>query len=75
MGCQPTEDIVEIALNGERRRTAAGQTVSGLLRELQLDPARVAVEVDKRIVKRDRWDTLELPAGASVEVVQFVGGG
>jgi thiamine biosynthesis protein ThiS len=35
----------------------------------------VAVEMDRRIVKRTEWETLELPPGAKIEIVQFVGGG
>jgi len=35
----------------------------------------VAVEMDRRIVKRIEWETLELRSGAAVEIVQFVGGG
>lgn len=77
MGCQPTEDIgpVEFTLNGAPRCTPVGQTLSGLLRDLQLEPSRVAIEMDRRIVRRTEWDTLELVPGARVEIVQFVGGG
>ena len=77
MGCQPTEDIgpVEITVNGAVRRAPAGQTLSGLLRDLQLEPARVAIEMDRRIVKRPEWDAFELVSGAKIEIVQFVGGG
>ena len=32
-----------ISVNGEHRRVAAGMTVAGLVAELGLDPARVAV--------------------------------
>jgi sulfur carrier protein len=62
-------------VNGEARTTAEGQTVLGLLRQLELDPARVAVELDRRIVKQPHWAETELKAGAQVEIVQFVGGG
>jgi thiamine biosynthesis protein ThiS len=46
-----------------------------LLEDLRLEPSRVAVELDRRIVKRPEWDGLELAAGAKLEIVQFVGGG
>ena len=62
-------------VNGERRTASEGQTILGLLRELQLDPARVAVELDRRIVKQPHWDETGSPPGARLEIVQFVGGG
>ena len=75
MGCQPTGGGVEIQVNGAARQVPAGQTVLGLLRDLQIEPSRVAVEMDCRIVKRTEWDALELRPGAAIEIVQFVGGG
>jgi thiamine biosynthesis protein ThiS len=76
MGCQPPSgEALEIVVNGETRRAPAGQTVLSLLEQLHLKPERVAVELDRRIVKRSDWATLELAHGARLEIVQFVGGG
>ena len=66
---------IDIVVNGVARATSEGQTVLGLLRELQLDPARVAVELDRRIVKQPLWPSTTLAPGAQLEIVQFVGGG
>ena len=66
---------IEIVVNGERQTTVEGQTVLGLLQQLQLDPARVAVELDRRIVRQTTWGQTLLRAGAQLEIVQFVGGG
>ena len=41
----------------------------------ELDPARVAVELDRRIVKQPHWPETVFAAGAQLEIVQFVGGG
>jgi thiamine biosynthesis protein ThiS len=46
-----------------------------LLQDLRLEPERVAVELDRRIVKRSEWASLEIAPGAQLEIVQFVGGG
>jgi len=73
MGCQPT--LYEIVVNGVVRQAPAGQTLLGLLRDLELEPSRVAVEMDRRIVKRAEWEALELAPGVKLEIVQFVGGG
>ena len=66
---------IEVVVNGERRSVPDGQTVLGLLQQLQFDPARVAVELDRRIVKQPLWSDTLLRAGAQIEIVQFVGGG
>jgi thiamine biosynthesis protein ThiS len=66
---------ISITVNGEPRSTEQGETILGLLRALQLEPERVAVELDRRIVKQPRWAETELQPGAQVEIVQFVGGG
>jgi thiamine biosynthesis protein ThiS len=67
--------MIDVVVNGESRTVGEGQTVLGLLRELNLEPSRVAVELDRRIVKQPRWAETLLRAGAQLEIVQFVGGG
>jgi sulfur carrier protein len=66
---------IEIVVNGRTHATSPHQTVLGLLQELNLDPARVAIELDRSILKRVRWGDTLLHAGARLEIVQFVGGG
>ncbi len=67
--------VVQVSINGETSEVPEGQTILGLLRDLQFDPERVAVEMDLRIVKRPLWETTVLAAGSRLEIVQFVGGG
>ncbi len=66
---------MEVIVNGESRRIADGTTVLGLLHELQIDPARVAVELDRTIIRAAEWPGRRLNEGARLEIVQFVGGG
>jgi thiamine biosynthesis protein ThiS len=66
---------ISISVNGEQHLTEEGQTILELLRQLQIDPARVAVELDRRIVKQPRWANTVVGPGAEIEIVQFVGGG
>ena len=64
-----------IRVNGEERSVPAGMTVSALLAQLAMEPDRVAVELDRSIVRRPRWESTELRPGAVLEIVQLVGGG
>lgn len=66
---------IAVRINGEDREVPAGLTVLGLLEWLQLNPERVAVELNRQIVRRPAWGQTALEAGAELEIVQFVGGG
>lgn len=66
---------MQIQVNGESRELPAPMTVLELLIKLELEPARVAVELDKKIVKQGDWPQTMVNGGARLEIVQFVGGG
>ena len=66
---------MQIVVNGKTRDVPQGETVLGLLRSLEIEPDRVAVEVDRRIVKQPEWPATVLVPGVEVEIVHFVGGG
>jgi sulfur carrier protein len=64
-----------ITVNGERRETPQGATVTDLLRDLNLPAARVAVERNLEILPRPQWPTTTIQPGDRYEIVHFVGGG
>lgn len=66
---------MDVIVNGETRQIADESTILSLLNELALDPERVAVELDKLIVKAPEWHEKRLQEGSRLEIVQFVGGG
>jgi len=70
-----TNRAIQILINGEGRAVPEGHTILQLLETLDLDPARVAVELNRRIVKPPDWRVTPLGEGAQLEIVQFVGGG
>ena len=51
------------------------ESVMALLNQLALDPARVAIELDRHIVKAPEWPKTGLSDGSRIEIVQFAGGG
>jgi sulfur carrier protein len=69
------QPATEITLNGEPAAVPAGLTVAALLEHLRVDGSRVAVEVNRQIVKRSERANVMVEPGAVVEVVHFVGGG
>jgi sulfur carrier protein len=72
--CQ-TEAVIAVQINGEPQTVRAGLTVDALLRELGIQADRVAVELNRSIVRQPLWSSTPVEAGAQVEIVTFVGGG
>jgi len=66
---------MRILLQGEAREIPDGQTVLAFLESLGLDPGRLAVELDGRILRKPEWPGRVIEPGARLEVVHFVGGG
>ncbi|KWT82993.1 sulfur carrier protein ThiS [Candidatus Magnetominusculus xianensis] len=66
---------MKIRLNGDDYDTKAASTISELLTALDINPMRVAVELNMLIVKKAQYDTTPIKDGDSVEIVNFVGGG
>ena len=66
---------IRITVNGQARSVATGASVAALLGELNLQPIRVAVEINEELVPRKQFGETTLHDGDRVEIVTFVGGG
>jgi thiamine biosynthesis protein ThiS len=71
---------MKLQINGEEAvlETDPGQgtvTLAALIESLSMKPDRVAVELNREIVPRDRWPETPLQDGDRLEIVHFVGGG
>jgi thiamine biosynthesis protein ThiS len=66
---------LRVMVNGEPREVEAGMTVTRLVELLALAPERLAVELNREVLRRARWPETELAEGDKVEIVHFVGGG
>jgi thiamine biosynthesis protein ThiS len=66
---------LKIVVNGEEREIEDGSTVAELVRQFALAPERIAIEINREVVRRAHWSEMKLSAGDRVEVVHFVGGG
>lgn len=63
-----------LTINGEARDFAAAN-VAELIEQLGMKQDRVAVELNRNIIPRERWAETPLSAGDRLEIVHFVGGG
>lgn len=67
---------MRIQINGEQREfPESSLSLKELIDTLSLPPQRIAVEVNKTIVRRSDWEKTNLKDGDHVEIVHFVGGG
>jgi len=69
------QPALTLEINGEARIVPDLQSVEALLDFLGVGRERVAVEVNRRILRRTEWATTRLSDRDRVEIVQFVGGG
>ena len=68
-------NIVQVTVNAEKRDVAVGTTVAEVIRMLDLDGRRVAVEINREIIARESFASRSLEDGDVIEIVHFVGGG
>lgn len=66
---------MKLTINGEDREFSSNPTLSELLEQLGLKPDRVAVELNRELIPRERWVLSQLASGDKLEIVHFVGGG
>ncbi|HZL37596.1 MAG TPA: sulfur carrier protein ThiS [Tepidisphaeraceae bacterium] len=65
---------MRVKVNGQECDLPDLQTVRALVLSHNLTPEKVAVELNRRLLRGDKYDT-PLKAGDEVEIVTFVGGG
>lgn len=70
-----TSGELQLTVNGEMRRIAAGATIADLVESLGLNPQKVAVEHNAEIAPRSTLADVALADGDVLEIVHFVGGG
>ncbi|MFG2448826.1 sulfur carrier protein ThiS [Streptomyces sp. M41(2017)] len=66
---------MNIVVNGERRRIAAGTALDTLVATLTPAPSGVAAALNETVVPRGRWSSTALAEGDRVEVLTAVQGG
>ncbi|HZR66328.1 MAG TPA: sulfur carrier protein ThiS [Terriglobales bacterium] len=66
---------MKLTINGEPREFESVPTLSDLISQLGMKADRVAVELNRELVRRDCWATTPLTDGDKLEIVHFVGGG
>lgn len=66
---------MRVYVNGESREIQGTPSLAELINELDLPAARIAVEVNREVVRRGEWGNTVLRDEDKIEIVHFVGGG
>ena len=63
-----------VKVNGQDRDVQPGTSVRQLIEQHNLAPQKVAVELNRRLIRSEKYETV-LSDGDEIEIVTFVGGG
>ncbi len=66
---------MKLQVNGETRAVNEAISLAEFLEQSELAPQRVAVEVNRELVRRADYSETRLREGDRIEIVTFVGGG
>lgn len=66
---------MKILINGESKEINRDLNLIGLLKHFSLPTERVAVELNREVVRKKDWESIQISDGDKLEVIHFVGGG
>ena len=68
-------NVAKIQLNGDAYEINDGTNLNELLNKLKIHKNKVAIEVNGKIVEKNKYSNLILNKDDKVEIVHFIGGG
>ncbi|MDQ3635278.1 MAG: sulfur carrier protein ThiS [Acidobacteriota bacterium] len=66
---------MNIVVNGEKKELSGELNLQELLKKLDLPTERVAIEVNKMVIRKKDWTTINIKDADRIEIIHFVGGG
>ena len=66
---------MNVFVNGELKELQGSASLAELVTQLDLPVARIAIELNRDVVRRSEWDRIMLKDEDRIEIVHFVGGG
>jgi len=66
---------MKIIINGKSKEIAGEVNISELLESFSLPKERIAIELNKQVVRRKDWENIKIADADQIEVIHFVGGG
>lgn len=66
---------MKVLINGETKEISGELNLTELLKHFSLPQERIAIELNKEVVRRKDWESIKVSDGDKLEVIHFVGGG
>jgi thiamine biosynthesis protein ThiS len=66
---------MKVFVNGDEKDFSSEISLADLITHLDLPGARIAIELNREVVRRSDWDSTMLKDEDRIEIVHFVGGG
>lgn len=66
---------MKIFINGESKEIPSEIRLSELLSLFKLPTQRIAIELNREVVRRQEWENISVRDADRIEVIHFVGGG
>jgi sulfur carrier protein len=66
---------MKVTINGEIKELESGVNLDRLLELFSLPSQRIAVELNRQVVRRKDWPDTIVKESDRIEIVHFVGGG
>lgn len=67
--------VMRVHVNGDSTEVTGGTTLADLITQLDLPAPRIAIELNREVVRRSDWGSTMLKDEDRIEIVHFVGGG
>jgi sulfur carrier protein len=67
--------MAKIQLNGRKVKLSNKHSIATLLKKYKIDKKKIAVELNREIINRGKYELIYLKNNDKIEIVHFIGGG
>ena len=66
---------IKITVNGKQIQIIPNYSLKNLIAKLRIPLNKIAIELNKKIIDKNRISKIRLKKGDKIEIVHFIGGG
>ena len=66
---------IKITVNGKQMQIIPKYSLKSLVAKLNMPLNKIAIELNKKIIDKNRISKIQLKKGDKIEIVHFIGGG
>ncbi len=66
---------MKVVINDEIKEITGAINLQELLKSFLLPSERIAVELNKKVIRKKDWENVQIKDADKIEIIHFVGGG